>query len=85
MAINTLGTGFFAVYLVLMVELGMAPMEAIIAGTRNGAEAIGMLNDLGTLEEGKIADIIVVAGNPLENMDSMKRVAVVVKDGVRYK
>ncbi|MDZ4729710.1 MAG: amidohydrolase family protein [Xanthomonadales bacterium] len=71
--------------LAYMVELGMTPMDAIMAGTRNGAEAIGMLDKLGTLEEGKIADIIVVAGNPLESMEAMKRVAVVIKDGIRYK
>lgn len=74
-----------ATELAYMVELGMTPMQAIIAGTRNGAEAIGMLDDLGTIEEGKIADIIVVAGDPLVSMDAMKRVAVVIKDGVRYK
>jgi len=68
-----------------MVELGMSPMQAIIAGTRNGAEALGMLKDLGTIEPGKIADVIVVAGDPLKSMEAMKRVAVVVKDGVRYK
>lgn len=68
-----------------MVELGMTPMDTLVAGTRNGAEAIGMLDELGTIEKGKIADIIVVAGNPLESMEAMKRIAVVIKDGVRYK
>jgi imidazolonepropionase-like amidohydrolase len=68
-----------------MVELGMTSMESIIASTRNGAEALGMLETLGTLEKGKIADVIVVAGDPLSSMNAMKRVAVVIKDGVRYK
>jgi imidazolonepropionase-like amidohydrolase len=68
-----------------MVELGMSPMDAIIAGTRNGAEAIGMLDKLGTLEVGKIADVIVVDGDPLESMEVMKRVVIVIKDGIRYK
>ncbi len=57
----------------------------IEAGTRNGAEALGLLKDLGTLEKGRLADVIVVAGNPLQNMSAMKRVAYVVKGGVRYK
>jgi len=68
-----------------MVELGMSPMDAILAGTRNGAEAIGMADQLGTIEKGKIGDVIVVAGNPLESMEAMKRIAIVIKEGVRYK
>jgi predicted amidohydrolase YtcJ len=68
-----------------MVEMGMSPMQAIEASTRNGAEALGLLKDLGTIETGKLADVIVVAGNPLQDMAAMKRVYVVVKGGVRYK
>ena len=71
--------------LMYMVEMGMDPMKAIEAGTRNGAEALGLLKDLGTIEKGKLADVIVVAGNPLQNMAAMKRVAYVIKGGVRYK
>jgi imidazolonepropionase-like amidohydrolase len=43
------------------------------------------VKDLGTIEKGKLGDIIVVAGNPLQDMAAMKRVFVVVKGGVRYK
>ncbi|MEI9849922.1 MAG: amidohydrolase family protein [Sphingomonas sp.] len=68
-----------------MVELGMTPMEAIQAATRNGAELAGMLDQLGTIETGKIADVIVVAGDPLQSMEAMKRVAIVIKAGIRYK
>jgi imidazolonepropionase-like amidohydrolase len=68
-----------------MVELGMTPMEAILAATRNGAEAMGKLDDLGTLETGKLADVIVVPGNPILDMNVMKRVTYVIKGGVRYK
>ena len=68
-----------------MVEMGMAPVDVIVASTRNGAESLGLVKDLGTVEKGKLADVIVVAGNPLEHMDAMKRVAYVVKGGVRYK
>jgi imidazolonepropionase-like amidohydrolase len=71
--------------LMYMVEMGMDPMKVIEAGTRNGAEALGLLKDLGTVEKGKLADVIVVAGNPLQNMAAMKRVAYVIKGGVRYK
>jgi len=68
-----------------MVEGGMTPMEAIIAATRNGAEALGLQDELGTIEEGKLADVIVVAGNPLADLDALKRVYAVIKGGVRYK
>jgi imidazolonepropionase-like amidohydrolase len=68
-----------------MVEMGMSPMDAIVASIRNGAEALGMLDQLGTIEEGKLADVIVVVGNPLLDTTAMKRVYAVVKGGVRYK
>ena len=69
-----------------MVEMGMTPIQVIQAATRNGAEGLGMLDQLGTIEKGKLADVIVVAGNPLEHMEgAMKRVYAVIKGGVRYK
>ena len=69
-----------------MVEIGMTPMQAIQAATRNGAEGLGLLDELGTIEKGKIADIIVVAGDPLSDVESaMRRVYAVIKGGVRYK
>ena len=68
-----------------MVELGMAPLDVIVASTKNGAETVGLAKSLGTIEAGKLADVIVVAGNPLQNMQAMKRVAYVVKGGVRFK
>ena len=67
------------------VEGGLAPMDAIVAATRNGAEALGMEDELGTVEEGKLADVIVIAGNPLADLDALKSVYVVIKGGVRYK
>jgi imidazolonepropionase-like amidohydrolase len=71
--------------MISMVEMGMPPLQTIIASTKNGADALGLLKDLGTIEQGKLADVIVVAGNPLQNMAAMKRVAYVVKNGVRFK
>ena len=54
----------------LLVDYGgFSPMAAIEAGTRVSAQVLGLENDLGTIEEGKIADLILVAGNPLENID----------------
>jgi imidazolonepropionase-like amidohydrolase len=60
-------------------------MDTLIAATRNGAQMLGLGDQLGTIETGKLADVIVVASDPLQDMKVMKRVAVVIKDGVRYK
>ncbi|GAA1019905.1 hydrolase [Acrocarpospora pleiomorpha] len=51
--------------LTFLVDLGMAPMDAIIAGTRSSARLLGLADDLGTLEKGKLADLIVCSGDPL--------------------
>ncbi|MGD2126059.1 MAG: amidohydrolase family protein, partial [Desulfobacteraceae bacterium] len=52
----------------LLVEQGFSPSEAIQAGTREAARVLGVERDLGTIEEGKLADLIVVEGNPLEDI-----------------
>jgi imidazolonepropionase-like amidohydrolase len=62
-------------------ELGMDPMAALQAGTRNIADAYGHLDELGTLEAGKRADFLVLDGNPLEDAENYARIAEVVKDG----
>lgn len=67
------------------VDMGMSPQRAIAAATRINAHIIGRQNDLGTVEPGKLADIIVVKGNPLFNITALGHVEVVVKDGVVLK
>ena len=67
-----------------MVDLGMPPMEAIRAATFWPAQLLKQPN-LGTIAPGKLADIIVVDGDPLTDMTSLKRVLHVVKDGKVYK
>ncbi len=66
------------------VDMGMTPMRAIAAATRVNAQIIGR-RDVGSVEPGKTADIIVVSGNPLFDIVSLSHVDVVVKDGVVYK
>jgi imidazolonepropionase-like amidohydrolase len=68
-----------------MVEAGMPAMEAIKAATITPAEIIGNQKDLGTIEVGKIADIIATEGNPLQDIKMMRKVSFVMKDGVVYK
>ncbi|WP_181274792.1 metal-dependent hydrolase family protein [Brevibacterium oceani] len=50
------------------VELGLSPMQAIVAGTKNAAELLRLDSDLGTLEEGKLADLIIIDFDPLEDI-----------------
>lgn len=69
----------------IYVELGMSAMDAIVSATRRGAEALRKEKDLGTVEVGKLADVIVVEGNPLERIGSLREVKMVFKDGRRYK
>lgn len=67
----------------LMVDgIGMRPAETLVAATRNAADALGMLDTIGTVEAGKFADLVAVRGNPLEDIDLMARVGFVMKDGV---
>lgn len=65
-----------------MHDAGMSPSDIIIASTKNAAEVCGLGKLLGTLERGKIADILVVDENPLEDLANLKKVRLVIKDGV---
>lgn len=65
----------------LWVRDGATPWQAIQAATRNAATLCGVGEDLGTVEVGKIADLIVVGGNPLEDVNNVRRLQLVFKDG----
>ena len=78
------GPGDAMVELEELEKCGLSPMDAIVAGTRNAARSIGILEETGTLEPGKLADVIVVDGDPLENIGAMRKeenVKVVVRKG----
>jgi imidazolonepropionase-like amidohydrolase len=67
------------------VDMGMSPIQVITALTRTGAAILGKTRDLGTIETGKFADIIVVNGNPLFDITALAHVETVVKGGVVLK
>ncbi len=67
-----------------LVEAGMTPMQAIQAGTKEGAELLGWQEDVGTLEKGKYADIVIAKGNPVEDITLLgnpENILVVIKGG----
>ena len=61
---------------------GVSEMQTLIAATRNCADLLGVLDKLGTVEEGKLADLLLVADNPLDNISNIRKVKMVFKDGV---
>ena len=63
---------------------GMSPMNAIKAATINGAIYLGMDDDLGSIETGKLADIVVMDKNPLEQIENSDSVSLTVINGVVY-
>lgn len=70
---------------VYMTEVGMPPMEALQTATRNAAQLLGVWDRLGSIEPGKLADIISVDGDPLRDIRVMEKVSMVMKDGKLYK
>jgi imidazolonepropionase-like amidohydrolase len=68
-----------------MVDLGMKPIDALKAGTSADALLLGLADRLGTLEPSKIADVVAVPGNPVENIRQTEHVFFVMKEGVIYR
>ena len=64
-----------------LVEMGMTPSQAIVAATKNGARACKELQRFGTLEPGKVADVLVVAADPLANISNLRKVELVLTQG----
>jgi len=71
--------------LVLMVKYGMHPLAVLQADLLNGSKLLGWEGQIGSIEPGYLADIIAVAGNPLEDISAVQNVSFVMKGGVVYK
>ena len=82
---GTDSTGVYAEEVQLMRDGGMKSMDSILACTRYAAEALGMADHIGTVVEGKLADLVVLDGDPLADPWALERVQLVVKDGRAYR
>jgi len=69
----------------LMVDLGMKPMDALRSAASADAELLGLADKIGTLQTGKLADVVAVPGDPMENIRKTEQVFFVMKEGVIYK
>jgi imidazolonepropionase-like amidohydrolase len=76
--------GLLAAGLRHVAKLGASACELLVAATRGAAAACGIADRLGTLEPGKLADLISVRGDPLEDLGVLEKVHLVMKGGVRY-
>jgi len=68
-----------------MADLGMKPIDALKAGTSVDAELLGVVSRTGTLEPGKLADVVACPGNPEENIRAVEKVFFVMKEGTVFK
>ena len=64
-----------------MSEAGMTPMQIIVASTRNAAVVSGIDDQIGTLETGRIADVLVISGNPLDDLQNLANIRMVIHNG----
>ena len=65
----------------LLVGAGISPADTIVIATRNAARALGKLDELGTIEAGKLADMVLLKADPTRNIDNAKQVDTVIKNG----
>jgi len=69
----------------IMVERGMQPMDALRSAMSVAAEHMGMADDVGTIAVGRFGDLIAVQGDPLQDMEVMRKVDVVIQGGMILK
>jgi imidazolonepropionase-like amidohydrolase len=86
--LGSFGHGQNAGELAYLVEAGMSPMQAIVAATRMGAECMRLGDELGLLSAGRLADLLVVDGDPLQDISLLQdraRLRLIMKDGILIK
>ncbi|XOV81344.1 MAG: amidohydrolase family protein [Aestuariibacter sp.] len=70
---------------VYMVEAGMPTLDAIRSATYHSAQLLGIIDELGTIETGKLADLVAVSGDPIQDINAMENIIFVMKDGTVFK
>ena len=68
----------------MLAQGGMSPIEALRSSTMNGAEYLGMGDDLGSLQAGKLADLVILGKNPLDGIENSDSVEMVMINGRLY-
>ena len=68
----------------LVKDCGFEPMDALVCATKNGAMAIGIDKSTGTIEKGKLANLLILSADPTENIDNLDKVELVIKNGKLY-
>ncbi len=82
---GSLAFGHLDYDLQLLVQVGFTPAEALLSATRISAEAIGLSDEIGTIEVGKVADLVAFAGDPTRDIGAVSRVVAVFQAGQRVK
>jgi imidazolonepropionase-like amidohydrolase len=80
-----LGEGDHAMEFGLLINNGMSPIQAVFAATRNAADLLGIADKVGTVQAGRLADIVAVPGDPLRQTEQFEHVSFVMKGGVVYR
>ena len=82
--IGTLHGPSFHRELQLLAEAGLSPMAILIAATSHGARVLGRASELGTIEPGKLADLVILNADPLKNVHNMSKIHAVLKEGTIF-